>query len=163
MRDALVDQLRHIRGFQISDLSRALHRAQANLLVATGAMNAIEFLGGLDTGNLGEKGKARIRFEAGVRLLGADYTDFGVDALWAARCGLVHQYVYQDARFTDLHVSAAVRKPFFAVSGTVLTLYVGQVLDDLSTGWDLVLGRIQECPQAREQARTALSRLPNLE
>ena len=102
------EQTKHIMlDFQIGDLKRC---ATANFLAAIGLMVATEFLGGLLTGKLGQRGwcgkgrdrksYSQIRFEEGFKYLKGKYgtllqqnKDGVLDIYDNVRCGLVHQYL----------------------------------------------------------------------
>lgn len=162
-KSELLEQLHRIRDCQMGDLRRALFDAQANFLVAGGCMNIIEFLGGLQNGELGDPdGRTRNRFLAGVKFLAGEYAAFGGQHLYGVRCGLNHQYLYEDPRYSDLQISAAVRKPALQSAGATLTLNVGQLVDDLGFAWDRLLRLVSTDADAEERVRGCLARLPRL-
>jgi len=187
-KPSFFDKLNHALDSQINDLNRALNDAKANILVAQGCMNTIEFLGGIRNGNLGlEKKSVRDRFLDGVSLLDGDngvrlLSDLNkpVDTaiMWKLRNGLTHQYLPKIENIPGILIKAGINpgdKNDFVADITRDENYVG-IKDK---GWVLVVdliklikaieeGRINLIEELKSDqaknlvAEKALSRLPEL-
>ncbi len=84
----------YVFGFMRSDIDAAV-RGNANYLAALGLVTYTEFLGGLQTGNLGVRGQSSANFKAFIPYLGGGYENLeqqGHDIYDLVRCGLVHNY-----------------------------------------------------------------------
>lgn len=86
----------YIFGFIYHDVEAAI-QGKANYLAALGLVVYTEFMGGLVSGGLGEKGRSRERFYAFFNRLGPEYEDVGkrrelVKIYGNVRCGLAHAY-----------------------------------------------------------------------
>ncbi len=100
---ALFDQ--YVKGFIFTDVERSL-RARTNFLTALGLMFYTEFIGGLISGNAGQRGHAEKNFYEAYNRLGPAYIRFdrAVSGRFhgrkkkprnvydVVRCGLVHEY-----------------------------------------------------------------------
>jgi hypothetical protein len=96
--------LNRIFDIQISNLKKSLELASANFLVAVGCMNTIEFLGGLQNGELASPGvgNEKRRFKTGVLLIGNPNGVYllgfpdkpaSLKTMWLLRCSLTHEYI----------------------------------------------------------------------
>ncbi len=69
------------RDFIVADLTRGIHQARANYLVALGILTYVEVIGGLITGDGGLIGKSRANFNAGLAHMAPAYGAFQVKVL----------------------------------------------------------------------------------
>jgi hypothetical protein len=84
----------YVFGFMRSDIDAAM-RGNANYLSALGLVTYTEVLGGLRTGQLGERGHSKANFNAFLPYLGNDYVQLqkkNIDVYDSVRCGLIHNY-----------------------------------------------------------------------
>jgi hypothetical protein len=99
----LFDQ--YVSGFIFTDIERSIG-ARTNFLTALGLMSYTEFIGGLISGNAGQRGHAQSNFYAAYNRLGSAYVEFDRtvrrrfrgrttkprNVYDVIRCGLVHEY-----------------------------------------------------------------------
>ena len=182
------DNLNHVLDFQINDLKRALIDAKANFLVAQGCMNTIEFLGGIQNGNLGrlEPGYARARFEEGlsllsgengVRLLSNLTEPVDTATMWKLRCGLTHQYLPKLATITGIFIGVGTtpgvkydvvgeiardEKHVGIKKGLLLMVDLAALIRAIEEGRKKLLEELKSDKIKRLKAEKALSRLPEL-
>lgn len=107
-------ELNRLLDLQLNDIKRSFE-AGADVLCLVGCMNFIEFLGGIRTAKIGERGFAETRFKKGVELLSERYTrkSLGADTLWNIRNALVHQYI-PEARDNNIGIFLLIGKKFRA-------------------------------------------------
>jgi hypothetical protein len=91
------------RNFMVADITRGIHQARANYLVALGMLAYLEVIGGLITGDGGLIGKSRDNFNAALAHMPPAYGVFQVKVVRPGtnpvsgvyeilRCSMVHQY-----------------------------------------------------------------------
>jgi hypothetical protein len=87
----------------VADITRGIHQARANYLVALGMLTYLEVIGGLITGDGGLIGKSRDNFNAALAHMPPAYGVFQVKVVRPGtnpasgvyeilRCSMVHQY-----------------------------------------------------------------------
>jgi len=159
----IIAHLDHIMDFQLSDLRKASICATANFLASIGAMNTIEFLGGVKNGKLGSKSDVRSRFIAGVNLLGGEYVRFGADSMWGLRNSLTHQYVPTLEGVSHITIAndwAGHRA--ILENGSTVTLNVAQLIKDLERAWEGLRNQLLNDAEMLHRVSGALARMPKL-
>ena len=68
------NELNRLIDLQLNEI-KISYESGADVLTLVGCMNLIEFIGGVYTGKIGEKGFAEKRFKQGIALLGERYAD----------------------------------------------------------------------------------------
>lgn len=161
-----LEQLEKIREFQIEDLKKSLELGKANFLVAVGCMNTIEFLGGVDNGELGQPGMVECRFRAGVRLLNGEYMnppncDEGI--MYRLRNGLLHQYLPSLKGIREIKI---INNPQYdwAIyrSQDKFKLNVARLVCDLEVAWQRILNELPANKTKFDLVRRRLAKLPKL-
>jgi hypothetical protein len=89
---------------------------QANMSAATLCMNLIEFLGGINNGELGKERKVQSRFRSGIQLLGNQYVALGLGNMYALWNSLIHQYVAKMKDFREVWIINDWPKIFWYMS-----------------------------------------------
>jgi len=92
------NELNRLIDLQLNEI-KISYESGADVLTLVGCMNLIEFIGGVYTGKIGEKGFAEKRFKQGIALLGERYADktlSNAKIMWSLRNALVHQYIPED-------------------------------------------------------------------
>lgn len=164
----VLERLQHILDFQMNDITNALHKVNANFLVAQGCMHNIEFLGGVRNGELGIRGKVESRFKEGVRLLGGEYTEFGVENMYELRNSLTHEYLPKVKTFksiilanvwTEIRTGRAIT---FDPNTSVIRINLAKLVNDVEQAGVRLRNEIMQNIKIRINAESALSRLPKL-
>ncbi|MBI2832381.1 MAG: hypothetical protein HYX79_09010 [Chloroflexi bacterium] len=159
-------RIRHeLLEFQIGDLRKA-SCAGLNFLSAIGLMVATEFLGGLITGFLGQKGHSEKNFKAGFKYLGKSYEDLltnktGVlDIYKNVRCGLVHQYL--PSGVSSIYNRATSGSPGVIEKSGQLVIAVDNYVVDLKDAINRLLCDLKTNPKLLKNCEKGLSQIPTL-
>ena len=152
--------------FQLNDLRKASMDAEANFLVAIGCMNAIEFLGGIDTELLGQEGNVGDRFMAGIRLLSGEYINpptCNENIMYELRNGLTHQYLVSIKNILSITIKGHWQEEQAIFNdGMSFTLNVAQLIKDLGIAWVKLRMSLEADKDKRERIVNILNSLPLL-
>jgi hypothetical protein len=157
---ALFDQ--YVTGFIFTDIERSI-RARTNFLTALGLMSYTEFIGGLMSGNAGQRGHAERNFYEAYNRLGPTYVRFDRQVMRRfrnlktkprnvydiVRCGLVHEYFIKK-NFVIARRRKRRRAPGVGWSGKLLVVANRNYFNDFK---EMCLAYRQEL--ARDEAARA--------
>ena len=129
-------------------------------LAALGVVTYTEFLGGLATGQLAQRGCSEANFLAFLQYLGSEYESLaarGVDLYDVVRCGLIHEYFIKGDSTIWPHASA----PCGIISSLDGPTYfiVSVYRDHLFKGARKLRDEILEDQAAINRARESLERV----
>lgn len=177
-RRTIIKRIDEIITDQLGQISAAIIEAKVSILAAVACMNLIEFLGGLYSGELCIKGKVESRFKHGVRLLGAEYMDFGEDRMYALRNSLTHEYMPSVEQFEEIWIindwgadepwppyrqlGNTFKQDAIMVEEDILWLNVNQLYDDIGNAWQFFKKELERNDTLVGKAEEALERLPKL-
>ena len=163
--DGALQQLEHIRDFQIADLRKADRLAGANFLVCVGCFNATELLGGLEQPVLLEDpdGKVAERLKRGIAVLGLPYQKYEQD-LVALRHSMTHSYRGQAKNYPHVDITND-RDPLVSMfplgvqdlgQDEKLVVNVTAWTSDLENAWTSTLARLRKDVGHLDEVRVAL-------
>jgi hypothetical protein len=127
----------------------------------------VEFLGGIESGLLGVKGKAHKRFCRGLELMPIQYRKHGA-LLWKLRNSSVHAYI-GDTQHANLTIDASKVEPAIAqqrhgiaVGENAVSIDVTAFTEHVDQAWAQPNQLIQTDPACANNAQQALGRVPRL-
>jgi len=164
----VLNQLNHIRDFQINDLKKA-DDAGANFLVCVGCLNATELLGGIRTGHLGEEGHVNTRLRGGIDVLGGVYKHHDQDVL-ELRHSMVHAYLGRTKNYREVDImnkddpslkSLPLHLGIQVVNGRFV-VNVSSWINNLEVAWGNLMRELGANDEQLAAIAVALEKLPQL-
>ncbi len=169
-KDQILQQLEHIREFQINDLKKA-DETGANFLVCVGCLNATEVLGGIRTGLIGKERHAKRRLSSGLDLLGSVYRHHEKD-IFDLRNSMVHAYLGKTENYSQVDITnktdrfAQLLPPLrsfgILIANGRFTVNVSKWIEDLDDAWRKLVDELKADSARMASIGTALEALPYL-